>query len=165
MACSTYAFYSLLTLAVLGPLGFVSYVWYEGRKRDWNWTQGDSRAMYVDAAKTLITASGIAVALLASAVVAKGREISPLVAESARAAGVVLVTCIICAFLLILIFSRAFERARSRHNDALRTAGKASEDQGRYTDAEFFLVLLFSWLSLSTFLVGFLLLGRIVFHS
>lgn len=51
---------------------FVATVWRkststaEGRPGPWRYTSVDSRTMYVDVVKTMITASGIAVALLAS---------------------------------------------------------------------------------------------------
>jgi hypothetical protein len=115
--------------------------------------------MYVDAAKTLITASGIAVALLASSVVSSARTTNPLVAFSAKVAVVCLISCVCLSLVVILALLRGFERAQSRYIDK---GGKAG--QGELSSGELLFILIPSSIALSCFLVGFLFLGRITFH-
>lgn len=50
---------------------FVGSFWRVARTKGWTYITPDTRNMYVDGAKTLITAAGIAVALLASSGVAE----------------------------------------------------------------------------------------------
>ena len=63
MAC---LFYFTVAVAVFGPMYFLWTFWRDAQKRQWNYTTESTRAMYVDIAKTMISASGIAVALVAS---------------------------------------------------------------------------------------------------
>jgi len=115
--------------------------------------------MYVDAAKTLITASGVAVALLASSTVASARATSGLVAFSAKVAVVCLISCVCLSLIVILALIRGFERAQSRHIEGGGRAG-----QGRLNSTELRFILIPSAFALSGFLVGFLFLGRIAYH-
>lgn len=120
--------------------------------------------MYVDGAKTLITASGIAVALLASSGVSSARTASPLVAFSAKVAAVSLISCVIFSLLLILALMRCYELAWSRVNEQRIAAGQAAGDEGKLNTGELTLILLPAAAALSSFLVGFVFLGRIAFH-
>jgi hypothetical protein len=121
--------------------------------------------MYVDGAKTLVTASGIAVALLASSSVASARAASGVVALSAKAAAVFLISCVCFSILLIVALLRCYERAWSRRGDELRAAGqRMSEKEGKLNAFELLLILSLSYAALASFLVGFALLGRIAFH-
>ena len=120
MSAWTYAFYTFVALLVLVPLAFVCVVLRESRMRGWSWINADSRSMYVDGAKTLVTASGIAVALLASSSVASARTASALVGFSAKVAAVSLISCVCVSMLLIVALLRGYERAWSRRGDDLR---------------------------------------------
>jgi len=121
--------------------------------------------MYVDGAKTLITASGIAVALLASSAVSSARTANDLVAFSAKVAVVCLISCVCLSLILILALLRGFERAENRYIDEQRKTGKQiAPGEGKLNTAELLFILLPTSLALSCFLVGFVFLGRIAFH-
>src|SRR5712691_6329497 len=121
----TFLFYAFVFVLAAAPLPFVWHYWHEAHARDWNWISEGSRNMYVDGAKTMITASGIAVALLASSTVASARTTSGLVAFSAKLAVVCLICCVCLSLIVILALLRGFERAESRHIDEQRKAGNA----------------------------------------
>jgi hypothetical protein len=158
------AFYIFVALVATLPMIFVGFIGYEARKRGWAWTSPDTRNMYVDSVKTLITASGIAVALLASSSVASARTASPLVAFSAKVAAVCLISCVCLSLVVILALLRGYERAWSRNQERMSTAGQGSTNEGKLNTAELMLILVPSGLALSTFVTGFVFLGRIAFH-
>ena len=161
----TCAFYVFVSVLVALPLLFVGLIWHESRMRGWAWISADSRNMYVDGAKTLVTASGIAVALLASSSVASARTASALVAFSAKIAAVSLILCVFSSIGLIVVLLRFYERAWSRRGDELRATGQhISEKEGKLNVLELLLILAFSYAALTSFLVGFAFLGRIAFH-
>jgi hypothetical protein len=143
---------------------FVGFIGYEARKRGWAWTNPDTRNMYVDGVKTLITASGIAVALLASSSVASARTASTLIAFSAKVAAVCLISCVCLCLVVILALLRGYERAWSRNQERMLAAGAGSTNEGKLNTAELVLILVPSGLALSTFVTGFVFLGRIAFH-
>lgn len=155
----TCVFYAFVLVLAVSPMLFVWSVWREAKTRGWDWSSEESRNMYVDAAKTLITASGIAVALLASSTVASARTTSDLVSFSARVAVVCLISCVCLSLIVILALLRGFERAQSRH---IEQGGKAG--QGKLSSGELLFILVPSGVALSCFLVGFIFLGRITFH-
>ena len=158
-------FYSFVTLLAITPLALVRHYWHEAQKYDWQWISDDSRNMYVDGAKTLITASGIAVALLASSTVASARTVSPLVAFSAKVAVISLISCVCLSFTVILGLLRGFERAQSRELEKQRKERKdLTPGEGRLNSAELLFILVPVCICLSSFLVGFAFLGRIVCH-
>src|SRR5438876_10766044 len=114
----TYLFYIFVTFLAVAPLPFALHYWCKAHgPLQWIWISIDSRNMYVDGAKTLITASGIAVALLASSSVASARTANPLVAFSAKVAVVCLIACVCFSLIVILALLRGFEQAQSRHID------------------------------------------------
>jgi formate-dependent nitrite reductase membrane component NrfD len=160
----TCAFYIFVVVVAAFPLFFVGFIWREAQKRDWAWTNSDSRNMYVDAAKTLITASGIAVALLASSSVASARTASPLIAFSAKVASVCLISCVCFSLVIILALLRGYERAWSRNMEKRRTAEQGPTNEGKLNNAELLFILVPSGVALSSFVVGFVFLGRIAFH-
>jgi hypothetical protein len=80
IASTTCIFYVFVFVVAAAPLLLVWHYWHEAQTKGWDWTNEQSRSMYVDAAKTLITASGIAVALLASSAVASAKTTNTLVA-------------------------------------------------------------------------------------
>jgi hypothetical protein len=151
-------FYSLVGTVVVGPAIFFWSFWRDAKVRGWNWSSEASRAMYVDVAKTLITASGIAVALVASSS-APLRTVDAVVKISGRIGVVSLVLCICTSLMAMLSLTRSHERARARNLEA----GKGG-NEGQLTNTELLFTLVSSWLALSSFLVGALFLGRITFH-
>src|SRR5260370_17014267 len=76
----TCLFYVFVFALAVAPTLFVWSYWHEAHTRGWFWISEDSRTMYVDGAKTMITASGIAVALLASSPVSSARTTTSLLA-------------------------------------------------------------------------------------
>jgi hypothetical protein len=163
--CVFYVFVSSLSAA---PFLFVLHYWHEAKTRGWSWTSVDSRDMYVDGAKTMITGSGIAVALLASSVFSQRTTENSLVVFSAKVGVVCLISCVCLSLIVILALLRGHERAKSRRIEKLRQAGKLSPGivvtEGQLNNGELLFILVPSALALSCFLVGFVFLGRIVFH-
>jgi hypothetical protein len=161
----TCVFYLFVSALAAAPLLFVWHYWHEARTRGWNWTSEDSRDMYVDGAKTMITGSGIAVALLASSVFSQRTTASSLVAFSAKVAVVCLISCVCLSLIVIMALLRGHERAKARHIESLRTAGaQGAITEGQLNRSELLFILVPSGFALSCFLVGFVFLGRIVFH-
>jgi hypothetical protein len=155
----TCVFYIVAFGIGLAPIIFVWSVWHEAKTLGWIWSTDQSRTMYVDAAKTLITASGIAVALLASSSVSSAKATDTIVAFSAKVAVVCLISCVCLSLIVILALLRGFERAQSRFIEARGQAG-----QGKLNPAELLFILIPAGTGLSCFLVGFVFLGRITFH-
>jgi len=121
--------------------------------------------MYVDGAKTIITASGIAVALLASSSISSARTTNHLVAFSAKVAVVCLISSVCFSLVTILALLRGHERAKSRYLEEQRQAGnRAPITEGKLDIVELLFILVPSGIALSCFLVGFVFLGRIAFH-
>ena len=121
--------------------------------------------MYVDGAKTIITASGIAVALLASSSVSSVRTTNNLVAFSAKVAVVCLISCVCLSLVVILALLRGHERAKSRNVEEQRKSGNhAVITEGKLNSSELIFILVPSGIALSCFLVGFVFLGRVAFH-
>jgi hypothetical protein len=160
----TCAFYGFVVLIALLPMLFVWSIWREARRRGWSWVNPDSRNMYVDGAKTLITASGIAVALLASSGVASVKTAVPLVAFSAKVAAVFLISCVVFSLIVILALLRGYELSRSRRDEEMIASGQGSTHEGKLNTVELVCILLPAGAALSSFLVGFMFLGRIAFH-
>jgi hypothetical protein len=153
-----FLFYFFVALSVVLPAIFFWTFWHDAKAHGWTWTTDASRMMYVDVAKTLITASGIAVALVASSA-APLRAVDAIVKISARAGVISLVLCICASLFAMLSLTRGHERARARNLEAGRGG-----NEGQLTNTELLFTLFSSWFSLSSFLVGALFLGRIAFH-
>lgn len=165
MPTLTCVFYIIAVLLAFGPLGFVWTIWHEANAHDWKWISEHSRNMYVDGLKTMITASGIAVALLASSSVSSARTANSLIAASAKVAVICLITCVCISIMAIVSMLRGYERALSRYLEQERKQGNNSAiTEGKLNTGELFLILVLSGGALSCFLVGFLFLGRIAFH-
>jgi putative transposase len=74
----TCIFYGFLGLLEIPIIWFVMSVWWKATSHPkWRWTDPDSRDTYVDIAKTMITASGIAVALLATLALHREAGVNP----------------------------------------------------------------------------------------
>jgi len=155
MAC---LFYFVVATVVIVPAYFIWTFWRDAKAHGRNWSSEHSRAMYVDVAKTMVTASGIAVALVASSS-APLRTVDAIVRVSARAGVVSLVLCLCTSLITMLALTRGYEQARSRNLEV----GPGGEE-GQLMDSELLLILIPAWVALSSFLVGALFLGRIAFH-
>jgi hypothetical protein len=162
----TCAFYVFVSALAATPFLFVWHYWHEAATKGWSWSSVDSRGMYVDGAKTLIAGSGIAVALLASSVFSQRTTASSLVTFSAKVAVVCLIACVCLSLVVILALLRGHERAKARFIETLRAAGTLTGkvDEGQLNKGELLFILVPSGFALSCFLVGFVFLGRIVFH-
>jgi hypothetical protein len=150
-------FYLFVLIAVICPAIFMWTFWRDAKGRQWNYTTDTSREMYVDVAKTLITASGIGVALLASA---SARALDSVAKFSTRVGVVCLIICICASLATMLALTRGHERAQSRNMEA----GRGSEE-GQLLDFELLLILIPGFFALASFLVGLLFLGRVTFHT
>ena len=80
----TYLFYTVVTVFAIVPLLFAYSFWYEARTKGWDWSSEGSKSMYVDVGKTLITASGVAVALLASLALSSAKSADRVLVSSAQ---------------------------------------------------------------------------------
>jgi hypothetical protein len=160
----TCIFYITVFCVTLGPLWFVLRVWRYARTKGFAWTSEDSRTMYVEVAKTLITASGIAVVLLASSV-SPERTADHVVAFSAKVAVVCLIACVGWSLVAMLALIRGHEEAKGRNIEERRARGLPTDvKEGKLTSGELLFTLFPSAIALTCFLVGLLFLGRIVFH-
>jgi hypothetical protein len=157
MPSMTCFFYLFVLTAIIVPTIFMWSFWHYAKGRQWNYTSDASRAMYVDVAKTLVTASGIGVALVASA---SARALDSIAKSSTRVGVVCLIVCISASLVTILALTRGHEMARSRNIEA----GKGGEE-GQLSDLELRFILIPAGIALASFLVGLLFLGRIVFHT
>lgn len=164
----TFAFYGLVTLFEIGIAGFIGHFWYKVSRKPvllgWRWSSVDSRSMWMDAAKTMITASGIAVALVASLTLRSQKEtFDPLLIFSIKIATVSLVTCLCASMVYILALSRGHEAAKARNTERLRLKGDDREvKDGPLSDFALYIILGSGFVALSGFFIGFLFLGRIV---
>jgi hypothetical protein len=155
----TWLFYLLVVLAPVMPLAFIWSIWKEGQSHEWNWINVQSLTMYVDAAKTLITASGIAVALVAASAISPTKNLDRAVISSAKVGVICLILCIFFSFAAILALMRGFERSSSRHRER---GGSPTEGQLLLPELSF--ILIFGYFAIATFVEGLLFLGRIAFH-
>lgn len=165
-------FYGSASGIELGVAWFLGAILYKGTRKvpeadQWRWSSEDSRDVWIDVAKTMITASGIAAALLASLTLGRPTMmLSPLVAFSVKSATVFLVVCVCVSMVVILILARGHEAAKSRHIEGLRRAGQPTLGirEGLLNHSTFSLMLFAAFVALSGFFLGFLFLARIVRH-
>ena len=157
ISAMAHLFYSFVVIVIVVSAIFVWTFWRDAKGRQWNYTTDTSREMYVDVVKTLITASGIGVALVASA---SARALDDIAKFSMRAGVVTLIICICASLVTMLALTRGHERARSRNIEA----GNSGEE-GQLLDFELLLILIPGGVALASFLVGLLFLGRITFHT
>lgn len=147
----------LFAIAVLLPLiGFLTF-WLDARSRGWIWISSDSVKMYVDTAKTFLTASGVAVAIVVASL---GGKFSPPMWIVQRAvAG--LVACVVFSPVSVLVLYRCFERAAARYRDDGEEPHEI--EQGKLTKGELAIILMFGYVAVEGFVLGFLYLARIPF--
>jgi hypothetical protein len=124
---------------------------YLAFRHDMRWVRPRSLAVYTEAAKTLLTSSGIAVAIVVAGL--QGKFSPPM--WMLRRSIVSLITCIVCSVAFIVVLGRWWETASSRDG--------GETEQGRLSWFELTVALLFADAALSSFFLGFLYLGRIVF--
>lgn len=159
----TFLFISIGILTVLAGW-FVWQFWNKAQK-GLRWTTRDSRDAYVDCAKTLITASGITVTLLASSAGSLTR--TPIVVLSVKVAVVCLILCVVFSMAVMLALVRCHELANSRWMRQEFAAGRAANaqvPQGELTNAELAWIIVPAFFALVTFLCGFVFLGIVGWH-
>jgi hypothetical protein len=165
MPTPTCFFYVFLFIVGASPWVLIRHFWNKAKEHGWAWTSVDSRTMYVDAFKTMITASGIAVALLASSGVVSQSKAIPVVAVSAKLGAICLILCVCFSLGSIIALVRGHELAKSRYIEEQRAKGNHdSITEGKLNTTELLFILAPSGVSLSCFFVGFVFLGRIIFH-
>ena len=160
----THIFYGLISLAALAPLLLAWDFFHKAKTKGWMWSSEDSRNAYVDGLKTMITAAGIAVALLASNYSSGVRTTSNLISFSAKFAAVTLIACVCLSMVGIILLLRGHERAKSRRLEELKETSHGPVIEGKLLPLEFGLTVAVSSVALSCFLVGFIFVGRIVYH-
>ena|ERR1700678_2046633 len=162
----TIVFYSFAVLVELGVACFLGHIFFRANQNtsdavQWRESSEDSRDMWIDAAKTMISAAGIAAALLASVSTRQNNSLSPLVPHSLKFATVTFVICVCVSMALILTLARGHEMAKGR-------AQLAQKDKtltgGPLSNLALGLSLGLAFFALSGFFVGFLFLARIVWH-
>jgi hypothetical protein len=122
--------------------------------------------MYVDVAKTLISASGISVALLAAAsnrvpTLNSGTYVKEIIATSATVSAFCLISCVVSSLFVILALVRGFEMAQARR---VKELGKEGHGAGELTHVELLKIIVPAGVALPCFVTGFLFLGRVAFH-
>jgi hypothetical protein len=156
-----FIFAGLFVLGVIAPMWFLGMIWRERLTHGWRWVNKDSRVMYVDAIKTVASASAIAASLVSTVTSTASRgATSNILSTSVKVAVVALILSVVASIFAILALSRGYERARSRFIENPRSKG-ADLDQGELSDAELGWILGPAW---AGFLLGFLLVGHIVFE-
>jgi hypothetical protein len=167
----TWIFYGFAALIEVGIGCFLGHIFYRANQKtdeakQWRWSSEDSRDMWMDAAKTMISAAGIAAALLAS-LSASARDktvLSAIGTFSLKSATVCLVMCVCVSMFLILSLARGHEAAKARENLKPRPPGSGQVKEGPLTDFALSITLLAAFVALSSFFVGFLFLARIMWH-
>lgn len=87
--------------------------------------------------------------------------------RSAKIAAVCLISCVCFSLVFIIAEARFHEEATGRHIDSCREAGHQDPfnyREGALKDSELRVILFSTGIALASFFVGFLFLGRIVFH-
>jgi hypothetical protein len=168
----TWVFYGSACVIELCIGWFLGTILYKGTRNGpkgdvWRWSSEDSRDTWIDVVKSMITASGIAAALLAS--LSLGRPtiaLSPIVTRSVKSASVLLVLCVCVSMVAILVLARGHETAKASFVTEEREAKRPTEGirEGLLEIPTFGLLLFAGFVALSGFFVGFLFLARIVWH-
>lgn len=138
----------------------------DDRISEWRMSTVDSRTMYVDVVKSMITAAGIAVVLLASLSLNSQNTAPPVMRLSAKGATVSLILCICASLALIVCLTRFHEVASSRHIETRIRSGEKGPfaNEGPLNDHELRVILYLAGSSLSGFCLGFWFLLRIIWH-
>ena len=164
-----YFFYGFLVLVEVLILGFIGHFWHKASAANktlsaqWRWTSEDSRDMWIDAAKTMITSAGIAAALVASLGLSSGRAVGLFFLWNEKVSTVSLVACVCSSMALILALSRGHEAAKSRNVLEQRIKGNMGPiTEGVLSNFALSIILILGFVALSCFFLGFVFLGRIV---
>jgi hypothetical protein len=121
--------------------------------------------MWIGAANTMITAAGIAAALVAALSLGLEKTPTPLVVLSAKVAVVSLVICVGVSLALVLTLARGHETAKSRYLEQRRGEGHRGEiTEGLLSGLAFWLIIVLAFFALSAFYIGFLYLARLIVH-
>jgi hypothetical protein len=163
-----YVIVVLVVFVVLLPAWFVATIRHERNTKGWNWINRDSRTMYVDAMKTVASASAIAASLL-SAVMSNSIQRPAHVILAAKWAVVCLVVSIVGSVGAVFALTRSYDRARSRFTASekgralIEALGRTDVEQGQLNAFELGCILGFAYFGLAGFLVGFVSLGCMIF--
>ena len=150
-------------LAMLLPIWFGWKIWAEARERDWGWIRKDTRGMYIDCEKSIISACAIAASLVSLVVSARGSNQPVELIHTVKWAVVFLITGLVFSTVTIFAISRSYDRAVSRWvADPARKPGDPME-QGRLSPTELRLILVTAVIGMIGFLEGFLFVARITF--
>lgn len=166
----TWFFYGFAVLVELSIFWFLGHFLRKGLQNtqeaeQWRWSSEDSRSMWIDVAKTMITAAGIAAALLATLATHEANVQSQLVACSVKTATVSLVGCVCVSMFLILALARSHEAAKARYVSKRRKEGYMGEiKEGPLSKFALWVTVSGAFLALSSFFIGFLFLARVVWH-
>ncbi len=137
----------IVALALVGPLLFMLSFWRTAS----NWIHTEARGIYVEASKTLIATSSIAIAILVSFL---GKTTLPHWMLQRAVSS--LTICMVSSVFAILAIARAYAHAKSRLD--------AGDKSGQLTRLEMVCVFTPEYLALSAFLVGFLYLARLTYQ-
>jgi len=140
-------FIALACVVVVMPQIFVGSFCWLAKKRRWLYIGIDSRQMYVDLAKSLLTSAGIA-----SSIMVGTYSHSQMPAWMVGHGLMFLVACIVSSVWFMTAISRFYETATSRE------PGKQPAPLMWW---ELLVVLILADMALSLFLIGFLYIGRI----
>jgi len=105
-----------------------------------------ARTRYVDAVKTLITASGLTIAIVVATSL-KPDHPTPLWIETVRRSVLCFAVCITCSVITLFVLSFLYDRA----------------DKREVRSGELFPAVLFAWIALATFFWGFIDLVRLTY--
>ncbi len=120
---------------------------YQELKHKLRYVEAGEQKPYQEVAKTMVTAAGIALAIVAS-----GKGVIPQDGgHELRIAIVALVISLLFSILFMLTQVRAYESAQ---------ANSPHGDQGRLSILGHILIYVFAWPALTGFLVGFLYLAK-----
>lgn len=167
----TYLFYGFLIVIEGLIIVFIGHFWFKAFQTSpnhplssqWRWTSEDSRDMWMDSAKSMITAAGIAAALVASFGLDVTRVLNSGSLRYAKVSTACLVACVCSSMALILALSRGHEAAKSRNVLEQRARGNTAEiREGVLSYFSLSVILVLGLVALSSFFIGFMFLGRIV---
>lgn len=161
----------IIAVSLLLPFLFIWSIWSDAHKLGWTAISKDSRMMYVDAMKTVASAGAVAASLVSAVVSTSAKTVLTYrpIPSTAKWSVVLLVASTLSSVAAILVLTRCYDRARARfpkHPFYLAAVAKGLAidiEQGELLWPELKLILVLAYLGLVGFLLGFLLLARVVF--
>jgi hypothetical protein len=157
------AFSPFFLAGLILPVWFVWKTWNDTHTNDWFWTRKETRTMYVDAMKTIASASGVGASLISLVASARQTVQSPHFLLVVRCAVIFLVIGLVAAIICIVALSRGYDRATSRWFTDPNRQGAHEPEQGKLTRAEFHWILFSGGASTLGFLEGFICVALIAF--